>query len=347
MLDTYSKVKHSIDFGAGERFSSIVVADGMMMGSNGHMTVGVPFVSEHTYAVNAELLGKALAVLNNPEVTLKKDFLEPDKNGIVYSADKVTFKHKTSRSKLQSSDLRKVFFTVPRTDLDLIELPKDFSTKLKLIMPFIGDDHINLWLVGAICFNKALYATTGSYMVGIDCDLDVNFTLPDRAVGYILKREERATHLAFEDNYIVIFFDDSSWLKISRLADERVNMCKDFFDSALVEPKFLIHQELRDALTQAIEVAGDEVQISPEGIWTYSGSSDFFSECATGVKTTTSWTPSLLKQVLLISTHIDFDLVEAKPEYKGQKENFPASFKGPQARGLLTRRKLACVRALS
>lgn len=347
MLDIYSKVKHSIDMGAGERYSSVVVANRTMMGSNGHMTVGIPFNSEQEYAVNAELLGKALSVLTNPVVSIERVTLAPDKDGIAYSADKVTFKNKRSRSKLQSSDLRKVFFTVPRTDLVKTEIPADFSSKLKMIMPFIGDDHINLWQVGAISFNGRLYATTGKYMVGIDCDLKNNFTIPARAVAYVLKREERVTHYAFEDNYIVMYFEDGTWLKITRLADERAESCKKLFDMAYVDPTFEVHQELRDALNQAIEVAGDEIQISPEGVWTYKDSSDFFSECDTKVKTTTAWTPDLLKQVLQIATFIDFDVVPPPESFPGDKNKAPASFKGPMAQGLLQRRELACIRKIS
>lgn len=347
MENIYSKVKHSIDFGAGERFSSVVVSQNTMMGSNGHMTVGYPFTSEHEYAVNAELLGKALSVLKDPAVTVEKIMLPPDKNGIIFSADKITFKNKKSRSKLQSSDLRNVFYTIPRTDLEKIELPNDFSAKLKMIMPFIGDDHINLWQVGAISFNGRLYATTGKYMVGIECDLKNNFTIPERAVGYILKREERVTHYAFEDNYIVMYFEDSTWLKVTRLTDERAESCKKLFDMAYVDPTFEVHQELRDALLQAIEVAGDTIQVSPEGVWTHKDSSDFFAECDTKVKSTSAWTPDLLKQVLAIATYIDFDVVPPPDSFPGDKNKPPASFKGPLATGLLQRRELACVRAAS
>lgn len=334
MQDTFAKVKPSIDLVAGVAFSNVIIKDGQMMGSNGHMSVGIPFESELNYAVNADLLDKALRVLPNPKVKFD------EKGCVIFTQGK-------SRSKLSVTDLKDVWFAKPDDDLERIPLPASFSSNLKLIMPFIGDDHINLWQVGAICFNGYVYATTGRYMIGLECDLKNNFTLPDRAVAYILKRKERAVAYGLSEKYVALFFEDNTWLRISRLTDERVESCKKVFDMAFVEPTFEINHELRDAVTQAVQVAGDEIQISPEGVWTYKDSSDFFVECATGVKTTTSWSPAMLEQCFSLSTHMDLDPVPAPATFNGSMDGLPAAFKGARANGLLTRRKPACVRALS
>lgn len=330
MQDTFNKIRHSIDLVAGVAFSNVLVIKNQMIGTNGHMTVGIPFQSEYDYAVNADLLGKALKVLPNPSIKMDEK--------------SVTFSQKKSRSKLLTTPLADVFYSEPEDYLEKIPLPTDFSDSLKLIMPFIGDDHINLWQVGAICFNGFVYATTGRYMIGLKCDLKNNFTLPDRAVAYILKRTERATAYSLADKYIALYFEDGTWLKISRLADERVESCKRIFDMAFVDPTFEISPQLRNAVDQAVQVAGDEIQISPEGVWTYKDSANFFAECETGVATTTSWSPDMLQRCFELSTHIDLDPVQPPATFSGQADSLPASFKGPKANGLLTRRKPACVR---
>lgn len=323
MLDTFNKIKPAIDFGAGEEISTVVVKDGMMYGTNGHMTAGAPFAFDGEFTVNATLLQRALALTPDPDLKLTDKSLMLTKG--------------KARSRLGLIE-KESAYQVPDHTLMKMAVTDGFTDACRVLLPFIGESHIYLWRCGIAFTEGAAWAANGSSMCRYEYNAFGEFLLNVRAVEYVLKRREKVTHYALHSQYVTLYFADGSWLRMQRTPEEKLERIPSIFEQRYQSPNQEISSELRAALEQAFLAKSDAITISADGVFAEIMNGQVNVEAAVGSDAETSWTRDVLETVIQYATHllVVTDVVSGNV--------MPSSFSGPNIQGLIIRREKACER---
>lgn len=318
MQDTFGKIKPAIDLG-NEKYSIVTVKDGVMYGTNGHMMAAAP-TDLPDFNVPAAALDKFLSVSPTPAVKVT------DKSLMLTQG----------KAKSRLPLLEKSIEAVPSPGVR-IDVDDNFKSVLRTLHPFAGISHIYLWQCGVAFSGGKSRATNGAIVAEYDYDLGGEFMLNFRAVEYVLKRKERVVAIDVSDLALVLRFEDDSWLQIQRLPDEKLGNIPGLMQKIYKPPQNEITPELRQAFEQAFLSKADIIELSREGAKAEVSGGDVNVEGETLLDSESVWTAKAINMVFENATHLDIDTTAETP----------SSFKGPNIRGLILRRKKACDRQQS
>lgn len=293
MLESFQKVKNAISKISPGALSTIMVKDGFMYASDGRLSAGAPVTCKENFAVNADSFERMLKAIQHPEV--------------VIGDTQVTFKKGRSRVKISKIPFEEVSVQTP-TRQAVKPTPPGFIDKIGKASKFIGDDHILTWQCGVTIFEKGAWATNGTYLIRVAIDdFEDSFAIPDYATKYLGGRVEKVTHYELEKHCFTLFYDDDSWVRVTRQEDERMDNYARIYKNAYKEPSFKIPDALRVAYATVMNFNSEVVEIGPTEIVMRDGSAEVNAEVATGISKVTTWSPKKMAVVLMHAKFLDFE----------------------------------------
>ena len=316
-LDAYLKVKAAVAPNESSHLSHICVKSGMMFATNSRMTAAAEVDFKDTFMVPATEFFKAVTILGEEGLKL-----------VVKEGKIVVSK---SRRRVTIQTLNPDDFTYHLPDGDPLQVPVDFVKALKAVYKFMSDDRTKAWANAVRVKNGRVYATNNITVAQSDCGewaQDVDITLPNWVVEYVVSRDVELQYMSFTDTSVSFNWADNSWVRSSRLSQEMPDMVVELTDR-IEEVDFELSPEWKKAFDTVIQLADDMMHICPDKIKAGKGHSLVEAEVESPVEEETMWHPKYLQIVLQHATHFD-----------PSKWPAPCSWKGPESKGLVIGRKV-------
>lgn len=329
LLTATNRIKQALstkDFDAS--LTHYHLRNGRVFAANGSLTASCPITESLEHVVPAEELDKAFTIFGSDATfTWSEDTLVIKKN------------KKRMTIRLLKPDGVPLIEPTPKTYV----VGPDFTQSMRKIRPFISDDASRPWALTA-WLHKGTHgfyvwtatnnivvievdASEGFEQSGIDCQV------PNFALDFVLKREQRLTHFGHDATKASFFFDDESQLTTQlfslKMPDMVSNMLHEqgCYDTNVVG--FELTDSWKSAYKELVQLGAEEVVLGISTMTAGKRQATLEVDCETpapfdSTKPTSCWNPKFLTPITELATHIDFS---AYPK--------AAKFFGPGLRGLI------------
>lgn len=316
-LKAYVKVKSAVAPNDDTYLSHICVRDGMMFATDSRMTAAAEVEFDGTFLAPAQEFYKAMTILGETDskLTIK------DQDSIVISK---------SRRRVTISTLDPEDFQYNLPDGDVIMIPDGFVEALKKVAPFMSDDRTKAWANSVRVKGNNVYATNNITLASStfsNWDRDVDITLPDWVVKYIISRDVKLLAMSYKENSVSFNWEDNSWVRSLRLTEEMPDVVLALMDK-IGDVEFAITPEWKDAFTTVAMMSDDIVRICDDRIKAGKGKALIECEVSSPVAEETLWHPRYMELVVNACTHFD----------PGDWPK-PCSWKGENIKGLIVGRR--------
>lgn len=316
-LEAYTKVKAAVVAGDISFLSHICVRDGMMFATDSRMTAAAEVDFEGSFMAPANEFYKAVVILG--EEGLKITVKDISKLVVSKSRRRVT---------INTLDPQEFDYNLPEGEP--LRVPYGFVESLKAVQPFMSGDRTKAWANAVRIKNNHAYATNNITVAKSSFkqwNKDVDLTIPDWVVNYILARDVELEYMSFTPTSVSFNWVDNSWVRSARLAQEMPDVVIDLVDKIEV-PEFELSDDWKESFDTVTLMSDDVLLITPTLIKAGKGHAKIEAEVDSPVEEETMWHPKYLALVVAQSTHFD-------------PSKWPAacSWSGDNCRGLIVGRR--------
>jgi len=317
-LEAYGKVKAAVAANEESHLSHICVREGMMFATNSRMTAAAEVDFDGSFMVPAKEFYQAITVLGEDGCKVK---VKDESKLVVYK----------SRRRVTIATLDQKDFAYNLPEGELLAIPRGFVDALRSVYKFMSDDRTKAWANAVRVKGNSVYATNNITLACSSFDewgSDVDITIPDWVIEYIVTRQAELQYMSFMPNSVSFNWSDNSWVRSARLSQEMPEVVLDLI-AKIEEPEFELSQDWLDAFRTVTQMSGDVLHICPDKIRAGKGHASIEAEVASPVDLEeTMWHPKYLELVVAQATHFD---PGAWPK--------PCSWKGDNCRGLIVGRR--------
>lgn len=293
-LDAYSKVKAAVAANETTFLSHICVKAGMMFATDSRMTAAAEVDFDGTFMAPAREFYHAMTVLGEIDTKLK-----------VKDDYKLVISKSRRRVTIETLDPESFAYQLPAGDP--LQIPKGFVEALKAVSPFMSDDRTKAWANAIRIKGNKAYATNN---ITVACSsfanwsVDVDITIPDWVIQYILSRDVELEYMSYTENSVSFNWKDNSWLRSARLSQEMSDVVLDLVDKIQVAD-FALTEEWKEAFGTVTQMSDDILYITPSMIKAGKGHAKIEAEVVSDVEEDTMWHPKYLELVINQATHFD------------------------------------------
>lgn len=316
-LDAYSKVKAAVASSETTFLSHICVKAGMMFATDSRMTAAAEVDFDGTFMAPAQEFYRAMTILGEDNIKVK-----------IKDDHKIVISKSRRRVTIETLDPEGFAYQLPKGDP--LRVPKGFVEALKAVAPFMSDDRTKAWANAVRIKNNTVYATNNitvvcSEFAGWGSDVDI--TVPDWVINYILSRDVELEFMSYTDSSVSFNWKDNSWLSSARLSQEMSDVVLTLIDK-IEDAEFALTEEWKEAFNMVTQMSDDVLFVTPSMIKAGKGHAKIEAEVLSVVEEDTAWHPKFLELVVKQATHFD-------------PGGWPGacSWKGANSRGLIIGRK--------
>lgn len=214
MKDAIEFIKHGVlNRQFNEAYTQIHACGDYIQSHNGFITMSHTLMGIGTFAVSSTKLISAIKACGyKPDLSLGDKYITLSRNKF--------------RARLPfSSELNKV-----KPDKDNIKRIKTpVMDTIKSMYPYISEDASRIWSQSILSKKGYLYVTNNVMIVRAECKLPAG-VYPIQLIAAMMKVNKEPTHIAVCDRSITVYYDDTTWIRSSTIAEtwpDIIGMFKD------------------------------------------------------------------------------------------------------------------------
>jgi hypothetical protein len=274
----------------------LINLDGMLYAGNGHLVAAAPTGFKENFCVRGAMFQQ---FLNKTPGEIKV---------VVQENHAVKVSSGRFRATIPGFNPEALTYSLPTSKPTRIK--STLIEKLKAVRPFISDNATQPWAACANVRGGYAQATNNVTIVkadGTGLPKSVDFMLPYDAVDFLLQYEEGLESVAWDDNCIVFYWKDKSWLRIPQTSYSFPNT--EAILTTIPDPTWEVTEEWREAYDHVAGMIEGEVQFHPDRIVGHNGDTLIEATVKTpvpGERTHTNWNSRFMGDVIKQASHVLF-----------------------------------------